>query len=115
MIGLLGAVVIAFSLPQTSRMKGHVFMDFITDYLGATGKAVFHVITRMAGIALFAIISWNFYKFALDSYKLGEVTPTLQLPIYPVLFAIAVCCATQCLALFVDMLQPPESPQDSQS
>ena len=33
LVGLLGAVVIGFSLPETSRVRGHVIMHFLTERL----------------------------------------------------------------------------------
>jgi hypothetical protein len=35
----------------------------------------------------------------------GEVTLTIQLPLYPVAYGIAVCCFIECLVLVVDILE----------
>jgi TRAP-type C4-dicarboxylate transport system permease small subunit len=59
LVGLLGAVVIGFAIPQTSRVKGHVLMDFLTGRLSHTAQSVLHVVTRLLAIATFAIIGWN--------------------------------------------------------
>ena len=35
----------------------------------------------------------------------GEVSPTLQLPFYPVAMGLGVCCFIECLVLFADILK----------
>ncbi|AFM23059.1 TRAP-type C4-dicarboxylate transport system, small permease component [Desulfomonile tiedjei DSM 6799] len=105
LVGLLGAVVIAFALPQTSRLKGHVMMDFLTGKLPETIQFVLHAITRLLALALFAILGWNLWLMANDFHRVGEVTPTLQLPLYPIAYLVALCCFVECLVLFVDMLE----------
>jgi TRAP-type C4-dicarboxylate transport system permease small subunit len=104
LVGLLGAVVIGFALPQTSRVKGHVVMDFVTSALGVTAQRALHIVTRLLGVVLFAIIGWNLIGLGNDYRKVGEVTLTLQFPLYPVAYGIAACCLVECLVLLADML-----------
>jgi TRAP-type C4-dicarboxylate transport system permease small subunit len=105
LVGLLGALVVGFALPQTSRLQGHVLMDFVTSKLSAGIQRVLLVITRILAMGLFAVIGWNMVNLGNDFRRVGEVTPTLQLPIYPVAYAIALCCLVECLVLFVDMTE----------
>jgi TRAP-type C4-dicarboxylate transport system permease small subunit len=109
LVGLLGALVIGFSLPQTSRVKGHVLMDFLTGSLSTGAQRVLHVLTRILGIVLFAIIGWNLWLLGDDFRKSGEVTLTLQLPLYPVAYSIAICCFVECLVLILDMVGQKEA------
>jgi TRAP-type C4-dicarboxylate transport system permease small subunit len=109
LVGLLGALVIGFSLPQTSRVKGHVLMDFLTGSLSAGAQRVFHVLTRILGVVLFAIIGWNLWVLGNDFRESGEVTLTLQLPLYPVAYSIAICCFVECLVLILDMVGQKEA------
>ncbi len=108
LVGLLGAVVIGFALPQTSRLKGHVMMDFLTGKLPDTLQSVLRILTRLLAIGLFAILGWNTWSMGNDFYRVGEVTPTLQLPLYPVTYLMALCFFIECLVLFVDMLEKRE-------
>jgi TRAP-type C4-dicarboxylate transport system permease small subunit len=108
LVGLLGAVVVGFAIPQTSRLQGHVIMDFVTAKLSRSWQRPFHVITRILAIGTFAIIAWNLWALGNDLRKSGEVTLTLQLPFYPVAYGIALCCIVECLVLFVDMVEKRE-------
>ena len=105
MVGLSGAVIIGFSLPFTSLMKGHVNVDFLTMKLSAKGRKIFSFVTKCLGIVLFLIIGWNLILQGMDFHKVGEVTPTRHLPIYPVLYGIGICCFLESLALLCDVVK----------
>jgi len=105
LVGLLGAIVIGFSIPQTSRIKGHVLMDFLTGRLPRWARNMFCVITRLLAIATFVIIGWNVWLLGEDYRRTGEVTLTIQVPLYPVAYGIAICCFIECLVLFVDLME----------
>ncbi len=101
LVGLLGAVVVGFSLPETSRLNGHVFMHFLTDRISEDAKAVLHVVTRIVAIGMFFLIAWNLMLMGHDFQVSGETSATLELPFYPVCYGIAVCSLVECLELFV--------------
>jgi len=105
MVGLSGAVIIGFSLPFTSLMKGHVNVDFLTMKLSAKGRKILGFVTKCLGIVLFLIIGWNLILQGMDFHKVGEVTPTRHLPIYPVLYGIGICCFLESLALLCDVVK----------
>ncbi|MGO9566652.1 MAG: TRAP transporter small permease [Desulfomonilaceae bacterium] len=101
-------MVVGFAIPQTSRLQGHVIMDFVTSKLSQGWQRPFHVLTRIFAIVTFAIIAWNLWGLGNDLKTSGEVTLTLQLPFYPVAYGIALCCFVECLVLFVDMVEKRE-------
>ncbi|MGB9617487.1 MAG: TRAP transporter small permease [Desulfomonilaceae bacterium] len=105
LVGLLGAVVIGFALPQTSRTLGHVIMDFVTSKLPSGLQVFLRIVTRIFAICLFVIIGWNMFSLGNDYWVSGEVTPTLELPMHPVCYGIAVACAVECLVLIIQMFE----------
>ena len=105
MVALSGAIIIGFSLPFTSMMKGHVNVDFLTQKLSPKGIKVFSSITKCLGILLFLIVGWNVVILGMDFHKVGEVTPTRHLPIYPVLYGVGACCFFESLVLLCDMVK----------
>lgn len=104
-VGLLGAITIGFAIPQTSRLNGHVIMDFFTSRLPQGLGWILHSMTRILGIIVFSVIGWNLLTFGGDFRRVGEVTPTLQIPLYPVAYGIAFCCFVECLVLIVQLSQ----------
>jgi len=91
-ISFLGAVVVAFSLPYTARVKGHVTVDFVLEKISKRASATVQVVTRILSAALFLWIAWNFVLLSLDLIRTKEVTQLLKVPYYPISFGIAFCC-----------------------
>ena len=105
LVAFSGALVLGFSVPFTSWVRGHIYVDFLIQRLPQKAKMAFQVATRCAGMGLFLMIGWNLIKMGTDLYKSGEVSPTLQVPFYPVVYGIGICCFIQCLVLWGDVLK----------
>jgi TRAP-type C4-dicarboxylate transport system permease small subunit len=97
------ALVVGFSLPYVSLRRGHFFVDFLINQFPRRLKIGFQLITRIMGVALFMLLSWNLIKYALDLRRVGEVSPTLNIPYYPFVLAVGICCLFECLTLSVDL------------
>jgi len=105
LVAFAGAVVIGFSLPLTSWVRGHIFVDFFILKFSQKVRNVFNFFTRCLVIVLFFLIAWNLMKYGIDLQKSGEVSLTLQMPFYPVAYGIGICCFIQCLVIFCDILK----------
>ncbi len=105
LVGMLGAIAVGFAIPQTSRVQGHVVMDFLTGSLSPGLQRLFQILTRLLAIAFFFIIAWNLWKLGTDYIKDHEVTLTLQVPLYPVAYGIAICCFVECVVLFLEIFE----------
>lgn len=98
-VGLLGSLVISFSLGYTSIQKGHIAVEFLYDKLPEKARGVIGAINELVGTVFFAILAWQSFIFALKLKASGEVSPTIQMPTYPFVFGIAVSCALLSLVL----------------
>ena len=105
LVAFSGAVVIGFSVPLTSWVRGHIYVDFFILRFSQKVRNVFNIATRCMVIILFFLISWNLIQYGMDLQKSGEVSLTLQMPFYPVAYAVGVCCFVQCLVLICDIVK----------
>lgn len=105
LVAFSGAMVIGFSLPFTSWIRGHIYVDFIISRFSRKIRDVFNIVTRCIVIWLFLMIGWNLIKYGMDLQKSGEVSLTLQMPFYPVAYGIGICCFIQCLVIGCDLLK----------
>jgi TRAP-type C4-dicarboxylate transport system permease small subunit len=105
LVAFSGAVVIGFSVPLTSWMRGHVYVDFLILRFSQKIRNVFNIITRCLVICLFLLIGWNLMKYGMDLYKSGEVSLTLQMPFYPVAYGVGICCFIQSLVVLCDIVK----------
>ena len=99
------ALVIGFAFPYVSWKRGHIFVDFMINFFPRGWKNGFNLVTRCMGIGFFILAGWNLIKYALDLYRVGEVSPTLTIPYYPFILAVGICCFFQCLSLLGDLLK----------
>ena len=104
-VGLLGAVVISFSLAYTSVEKGHIAVEFLVQRLPRNVQAFIEAINNFLGIFLFGVIAWQSILYAADLRQTGEVSMTVQMPTYPFVYGIALGCGLLCLVLIVDFFK----------
>lgn len=98
-ISFLGAIVVGFSVPYTSLLKGHVTVDFLLEMVPGNARDAIRLATRVLSIALFLWMGWNFVLMSLDLIKSKEVTPVFKVPFYPISLGLAFTCLVQCLTL----------------
>ena len=102
LVGLGGAVIAAFAMPYTMIKGGHVAVDILLRTFSTKLQKVIEAVTHIVGILLFLILVWQCIVLAIDMKAAGEVTPTLLLPFYPIVYCMAVCFFVLCLAIIID-------------
>jgi TRAP-type C4-dicarboxylate transport system permease small subunit len=105
LVAFSGAVVIGFSVPLTSYIRQHIFVDFFILKFSKKVRNVFNIVTRCLVMGLFLLVGWNLLKYARDLQKSGEVSLTLQMPFYPVAYGVGVCCFILCLVFVCDIIK----------
>jgi TRAP-type C4-dicarboxylate transport system permease small subunit len=105
MVAFAGAVVIGFSMPLTSYVRQHIFVDFLILKFSQGVRSIFNIGTRCLVFALFLLVGWNMFKYARDLQKSGEVSLTLQMPFYPIAYGVGVCCFILCLVFICDIIK----------
>jgi TRAP-type C4-dicarboxylate transport system permease small subunit len=98
-ISFLGAIVVGFAVPYTSRLNGHIYVDFLVNRLGSERKNVMYATTRIMGMFLFFVLGIFFLSMARDLYMKGEVSPTFRLPFYPIAAGLGVSSFVQVLVM----------------
>jgi TRAP-type C4-dicarboxylate transport system permease small subunit len=105
LVAFTGGVIIGFAVPMTSWARAHVYVDVLIQKLPEERKNVVNIFTRLIVIVFFVIASVNLFKHGFYLYKTHEVSPTLQLPFYPVVLGIAVACVLECLVMIADIIK----------
>jgi len=100
-----GAVLIGFSIPLTSWVKGHIQVDFLIMKFPQRTRKIFNIVTKCLGIGLFLLIGWNVIILGNDLRESGQVSQVLRVPFYPVAYGIGICCFLQCLVLLCDIVK----------
>jgi len=67
-------------------------------------KSIF-AITRIMAIFVFVILGWRVICLGQKFCKAGQISPILELPDYPVAYAVAVACFIECLVLLWTLVE----------
>jgi TRAP-type C4-dicarboxylate transport system permease small subunit len=105
LVAVSGAVAIGLSLPITSWLHGHIYVDSFVERLPRVPRAVIAVATRLLVLGLFFLIGLNLIRYALALRTAGEVTPTLRVPFYPVVIGVGVSCLVECVVMIADIVK----------
>ncbi len=89
-VGSLGALSIAFALAGTSLGKGHIAVEYLVGKFPKTTQKVIERINAFVAALFFLVITWQAVIHALDFKENGEVSMTLQMPVYPFMIGIAI-------------------------
>ncbi len=105
LVAYAGAVAVGFAIPYTSWMRGHIYVDFFMARLPRAGRRILHIVTRLAGMALFLVIGWNLLRMGQDLQTSGEVSLTLQFPFFYIVYGLGAVCLVQIFVLLADIFK----------
>lgn len=105
-VGICAALTVAGALPRTTAAKGHVAIEFFFHKLNRPGRIVVDSITRVLGIFLFTALAWHSCAYGFQIRRIGQVSQTLQWPIFWVPWAIALSCLLTALVILRHLLVP---------
>jgi len=111
-IGLMGAIVTSFALGYTSVEKGHIAVDILVMRFSPKAQALIGAANAIIAAVLFGIVTWQSLLYGMDLLKKGQVSATIQIPIYPFVFGIAAGCGLLTLVLLVEFLHGLRSFRD---
>ncbi len=100
-----GSIVFGFSIPYATWMGAQVLVDLVTQKLAPKNRKRIKAVTRGIGILLFLFVAYNFFLYALDVKRTGELTASFKIPYYPFCFAISLSFLFQSLTIFCDLVK----------
>ena len=105
LVGLFGAVIVAFALAWTSVERGHIAVELFVDRLPARPRSLVEALGSFAGAALFGLLAWQSLVYARDLMESGEVSLTLGMPTWPFVLGIVAGTAMLTAVLLADALR----------
>ena len=100
-----GSIVFGFSIPYATWIGAQVLVDLVTQKLGPKNRKRIKAVTRSVGIIIFLFVAYNFFMYALDVKRTGELTASFKIPYYPFCFAISLSFLFQSLTIFCDLIK----------
>jgi TRAP-type C4-dicarboxylate transport system permease small subunit len=104
-VAFSGGIAIGFSVPITSFLRGQIFVDFFYQRFSKKARDVLHYVTRIMCIILFLFTSYNLVIMGTHMQRVGEVSLTLHIPLYPFAYGIGFAFFVQVFVLIVDIFK----------
>ena len=101
-VGFMGALVAGFAMAYTTIERGHVAVEVLIMLLPRPLQTGVYLITHLLGSGLFALLSWESWRYGNDLKAAGEVSLTLEWPFWPVLYGLAFAALLVAVILLVD-------------
>lgn len=105
-VTLSGAVAMSCALPYTTAVKGHVSIEYFFHKLSRGGRVAVDTLWRLLGAGLFFLLARQCAVYGHALQESGQVTPTLQVPIFWTLYVLSFSCALVALIIIHNMLHP---------
>ena len=104
-VGWLAAVTTAFALGYTQHKRGYVEIDALVERLPFYLQKIIKQFMLLTGTAFFALVAWQSVVYGLKVANNGNLSETMHIPFYPLIFLMSLGFVGLTLALFVDFLK----------
>jgi len=105
-VKLAGALSLAAALPYTTAVKGHVAIEYFFHKLNRPGRIIVDTAARLMAMALFVSLGGRTVLYGFELHRNGQVSQTLQLPVFWVAHAIGICCFVVVLVIAYNLTHP---------
>ncbi len=102
-IALLGTVVVAFPIASTQILGRHVAMEYMTSHGSRAIRTIAKIMTSLLSFGIYGVIAWQSTLLGTKLLRIGRVSDTVEIPLFPFAYVIAVSCALNCLVLLLDL------------
>lgn len=104
---LSAAVLIAACLPYALATRAHISVDALGARLGGRARRVLDVFAALLTTAFFAVMAWQYVRFAVELDETGQVIAVLRWPVWPWWSAVAALVVVSALVGAVTAWQAP--------
>ncbi|MBI4775603.1 MAG: TRAP transporter small permease [Deltaproteobacteria bacterium] len=93
LVSLMATSVIACAMPYTHAAQGHVGVDLLVRRLKPRSQAGVDAVTSFLSLGLFLTVAWRMSLYAGALRRSGEVSMTLELPSYVLVYGMSLAFA----------------------
>ena len=102
--GFLTAMGMALALAHCAFQDGHIAVGIIMERFSRKIQSLTAVFVNVASLILWSAGVWSLVKFAQAMKKRGLVSPSAEIPVYPIIYLVAIGLLGLCLVLLFKSL-----------
>lgn len=99
------SLIVAFGLPYTAIVNGHVSVDLLGRWLDRPSWRWITVLVHLAGAAVLGLMAWQAWTYAGGTLRTGSLTNMMRIPRYPFQAAVAISVGLFALVLLLQAAQ----------
>ncbi len=104
MVSVMAAITIAFVLPTAHKKRAHIAIDILYRRLSPPLQKINDLLVSSLSAILFFLASKECFSYAAELKKAGEVSSTLQIPLYIILYCISLGCIVVFAIILLEVL-----------
>lgn len=98
-VSLMAALLIAFVLPAAHDEKAHIGVEILYLTFSSRVKRILNTLLSILMVVFFGLMSWECLNYGTELKRIGQVSATLELPTFYVLYAVAFGCTVLTLVI----------------
>ena len=103
-VSLMATVLLACAMPLTDLERGHVGVDMLVRKLPPRAQRVVDCFTGLLSAAIFGLVCWQMFLYARSMRASGEVSMSVGLPSFIIVYLVAVAFGALCLVIITDLV-----------
>ena len=104
-VEVLLALVVGLPLAYLGLQGTHIAVSILTDRLSEPARTIVKMFIDIFGVFLVALIAWQLFKYGTYMRVGGEVTETLKMPFYPVIYVLVFCFFVFFMVLLANLVK----------
>ncbi len=104
LVGFMATLTVAFALPYTHAMKGHIGVEILVRNFSERVQAAIECCTLTVAFLFFGVVTWRMAVYAGTMRRSGEVSMNLEFPIYLIIYFCAFCFLIFTLTILEDIV-----------
>ncbi len=103
LIGFACAAAVALGMGYTQMAKGHIAVTIFTDMFSPAVNRILDGINHLVSAAFFAFVGWQIMKYGSILAASGELSQTLKIPYYPLVWVVGIGLFILALTIILDL------------
>ncbi len=105
-VRITGVLAVACALPLTTALKGHVAIEYFFHRMSRLWRAIVDAVMRIMMIVGFCAAAFGCLRYGLRFLRSGEVSATLEIPLFWVPWVMAFAFAVTALIVVFHLVHP---------
>lgn len=104
-VNILMALTIGLGLAYCGLQNGHIAVEFIVEKLSSKIQAVISLVINLTALLFWGVSVWYMAAYARNIMVTNLLAGTISIPMYPVVYLIALGLLALCLVLVLKLAE----------